>query len=191
MGIVQILDPLIYLLQKLKHLNETYEVGTVEELQKLENQTVELREKGDSRLYDALHTPIRKTKYKYLSNDPFVRGVALYGSMEFIVSATNIKSFFVKNGDKFIAFIIYVEDRDDRTIVKDIRPFSFNADDPYKDTVGLIDVFIDNYKEVNFFADLDNKEVVEVYKKYSKRHNGYEPVISGSNIHFKIPGKAK
>jgi hypothetical protein len=195
MNIARILDPLGHLLKRRRILNETREVGTMDELQKLENQAIELKEKGDSRLYDALYTPMEDTKYKYLSSESVIRGETLYSALNHILSRTSTKSFFIKNGDKFIAFIGFFENGDDSRIVDNVKLFNFDVDDEnnntFKDTIELMNVLINSYKEINFFADLDNKEVVEIYKKYSKRHNGFEPVIKDGNIHFKIPGKIR
>jgi hypothetical protein len=195
MTIKQVLNPLRALFEARKRLNETREPATMEELQKLENQAIEYKEKGDSRLYNVLHTPIGKTRYRYLTDDRNVQKVSLYTAMNAIISDFPTKPFFIKNGDKFIAFIGYDEDEKDKKVISNVKLFNFNVDDPgndtFKDTIELMNNLINNYKEVNFSAFVKNTDVVKVYQMYNKRHNGIEPRIEDGEIFFKIPGKYK
>jgi hypothetical protein len=194
MTIKQILNPVGALFEKRKRLNETREPATMDELQKLESQAIEYKRKGDDRLYNALHTPIGETKYRYLTSDPIVKeDYTLLYILAIILVEGSTKSFFIKNGDKFIAFIGYRENKKDTKIISSVKLFNFNIDDPnndtFKDTIELMNILIENHKEVNFSASLGNEKVISTYKKYNKQHNGMEPVIEGEEIFFKIPGK--
>jgi hypothetical protein len=194
MTIKQILNPVGALFEQRKRLNETREPATMEELQKLENQAIEYKEKGDFRLYNALHKPMEKTKYKYLFADEGIRqNISLYYAIKSLILEGSTIPSFIKNGDKFIAFIGYNLNENDPKIVSNVKLFNFDMDDPhndtFKDTLELMNILIENYKEVNFIAMQDNTEIVNIYKKYNKRHNGVEPVVKNGQIYFKIPGK--
>jgi hypothetical protein len=84
MLIKKILNSFWIFLKRKYHLGETYIPATLEELQKLEDQAIKYKEKGNFRLYDNLHNSIWKTKYSYLSGNCWVEQMSLYAIIKFL-----------------------------------------------------------------------------------------------------------
>jgi hypothetical protein len=131
-------------------------------------------------LKQTLTTPLKKLpKYKYLTNIPIIRNAALFDIIEESIKKPSIKPYFIKSSKGLYAGFIAVilETEDGKTIVDDVKMFSFglsakeDEDMIRKDAPLLLNQCLKRYPKVRWDAMKDNPANA-AYEIYRKKHNG-------------------
>jgi hypothetical protein len=156
-------------------LEEILQSAGKAQLDILQNQMANIPE-----LKQTLTTPMGSmSKYKYLTDNTFIKGASLLLAIEFIIQQSHIRSFFIKNTKGlYVGFIGVVEGLENgKSIVEDIKMFSFglpaNEDENMmrKDAPHLLDQCLKKYSKVRWESLKDNRANIS-YEIYRKKHNG-------------------
>jgi hypothetical protein len=136
-------------------------------------------------LVQTLTTSMSKLpKYQFLMDDSFFRNpitkyVNLLNIIEGTMKRPQFETFFIKTPKGlYIGFIaISLETENDKTVVEDVKTFSFGlgneADENqmYKDLPSFLDRCLAKYGKVSWEA-IEGNKANRAYEIYTKRHNG-------------------
>jgi hypothetical protein len=158
--------------------------------------------KQDKELFTIINTPIGKLpKYRYLGLEGISKGLSLLNVINYTSTMSDVKSYFLKKDDTFVAFLAYAEDEMDPSIVVDVKLFDFDkgqsfSDVIFRDTLNLMSILFKDHKEVRWSASAGNK-AIKVYDSYlnHKKNEGYvvsrnppigTQLIEGTPIHYTV-----
>jgi hypothetical protein len=117
--------------------------------------------------------------YRFLTDDPILRYATLLEIIEGTMKRPQFETFFIKTTKGlYVGFIaIAVGSEDSKTIVEDVKTFSFGfgneADENqiYKDLPSFLDKCLAKYEKVSWEA-IEGNKANRAYEIYTKRHNG-------------------
>ncbi|MCL2704712.1 MAG: hypothetical protein FWE72_00695 [Spirochaetaceae bacterium] len=147
----------------------------------------------DKDLYYWIETEIRKIpELSGLAEGSWVENGSLWDIMYVSIRRTNIDSYFIMDGERYVGFIagVIATNLDSRQYVRNIKTFqlekgSKGSDVRYEDILEKVKEYIADYYLVCWSSMISNLDAVNAYKTFTKRNKGkIEETMEG--IRFEI-----